>query len=603
MSKKKGVNWDLNSFFREFNGPEMLAFKEKLFKDIEKLQKKASKMEVLSDKNADEWEKIILQAEDFITRADHLESYVECIASANAANEEYKSEGAVIARIQAEYEKFDVDIQRAFKEASKSVFQKFISRKKLKEINYFLERIKERAQKTMSRQEEIIAADLNVDGLHSWGRLYDTITGKLEFDMKMPDGKVVRKPISQWRSLMSDADFKIGKAAFEGGNTAWRSIEDVCAAALNAIAGTRLTLYKYRGIDHYLDRALFSARIKKETLDAMYKAIHDNIEVGREIFKIKSKFNNQKGIWFFEREAPIPLESAKLYSWDEGRKMVEKAFGTAYPTLKSYYVDFINKKWIESEVKPGKRPGAFCTGSPLTKEQRVYMTFNGSLGDVTTLAHEVGHAFHGHLMKEMRTFAKGYPMTLAETASIFAEHILAEGIYTDDSIDDDQKLLMLDADMCGAGVLLLDITTRFEFEKKFHEERQKGEVSVSRLKQLMVETQKKVFGEAMIKGGEDEMFWASKLHFYITQVTFYNFPYTFGFLLARAIYNMFKKEGPTFLPKYENFLRLTGSDTVENVARKTLGVDISKPKFWAKSIQSMDSSLKLYRKLLSKRKK
>jgi oligoendopeptidase F len=158
---------------------------------------------------------------------------------------------------------------------------------------------------------------------------------------------------------------------------------------------------------------------------------------------------------------------------------------------------------------------------------------------------------------------------------------------------------MLDGDLGGDAVMLLDITVRFEFEKAFHDERIKGEVSVSRLKELMVETQRRVFGDAMLPGGEDPMFWASKLHFYITGVTFYNFPYTFGFLLARALYNLFKQEGASFLPKYEEFLRLTGSDTVEGVVQRSIGEDITQPDFWARAIKSLEEPLAQYKELLA----
>ena len=259
--------------------------------------------------------------------------------------------------------------------------------------------------------------------------------------------------------------------------------------------------------------------------------------------------------------------------------MVEKAFETAYPKLADYYKMFLGNDWVESEVRPGKRPGAFCTGSSHTKEQRVFMTFNGALGDVTTLAHEVGHAFHGHIIKDMRPLTQEYPMTLAETASIFTEQILAKGIYADDSISDTQKLLMLDSNLCGAAILLLDITTRFEFEKAFMEERKEGELTVSRLKELMVDTQKRIFSDVLLEDGVDPLFWASKLHFYITHVTFYNFPYTFGFLLAKALSALFDEQGADFLPNYEEFLRLTGSDTVENVTKRSIGADIGDPGF------------------------
>jgi len=189
-------------------------------------------------------------------------------------------------------------------------------------------------------------------------------------------------------------------------------------------------------------------------------------------------------------------------------------------------------------------------------------------------------------------------MTLAETASTFGEMILTEGILENPSISNDEKILMLDTEINHGAIYLMDIPVRFEFEKAFYEERQKGEVSVSRLKELMIETQQKIFGDILEEGGEDPYFWASKLHFYITGVTFYNFPYTFGYLLSRGLFAMFKQQGKDFLPKYEEFLRLTGSDTAENVAKRSIGHDLESPEFWAQSIKTLNEPLKKLRDLL-----
>ena len=165
--------------------------------------------------------------------------------------------------------------------------------------------------------------------------------------------------------------------------------------------------------------------------------------------------------------------------------------------------------------------------------------------------------------------------------------ILAEGVLEDPSVSDSEKALMLDTEINHGAIYLMDIPVRFEFEKSFYEERQKGEVSVSRLKELMSETQRRIFGDVLERGGEDPYFWASKLHFYITGVTFYNFPYTFGYLLSRGLFSLFKKEGADFLPKYEDFLKLTGSDTAENVARRSIGQDLESPEFWVESIRTL----------------
>ena len=597
-NKTQGVRWDLTGYFPSFNGPEMIKFKSKLASDISAIQKKAAKLAPLSAKTAADWEKLLLAAENAETRLGHIFSYVGCLEAAHTDKEEYSAETAKLYALHAEYSKFGVDMLRAFKDVPEKVFAAFIKREKLKGAEHSLRRVREAAKRTMSPAEEKLAADLSVDGFQSWERLYNKISGKLEFDMNWPDGKKERLPISRWRALMSDADRKTGRAAFEGGNKAWAAIEDSCAAALNALAGTRHSLYRRRGVKHFLDQSLFGAGIKRRTLDAMYAAVNRNLEPVREILRVKAAAMGKKGIAFFEREAPLPLKDSKLYTWEEGSGKVQAAFERVYPALGLYYKDFLSKKWLESEARSGKRPGAFCTGSNLTREQQVYMTFNGALGDVNTLAHEMGHAWHSHLLKEMRPWATEYPMTLAETASIFGEHLLAEGIQADPGVSEAQKLIMLDEYLTGAAVTILDITVRFEFEKAFYEERQKGEVSVARLKEIMTSAQRRIFGDALEPGGEDPLFWASKLHFYMAGVSFYNFPYTFGFLMAATLFRKFKSEGPAFLPKYEAFLRLTGSDTAENVAKRSLGADIGDPAFWETAIKGLAEPLARYKKLL-----
>ena len=603
MSDKKGVTWDLGRYFTEFDGPHMRAYKVEMDRDIEGLKTSSSELVAFSGETFGQWEALILRAEDIYSRLGHLSSYLGCLEAADAHNEAVSLSRAALVRQYAAFEKFEIDILGVFKRAPKAVFGVFCERPNLREIAYYLKRLRERARTTMSRKEETLASDLNVDGLSAWGRLYDKVTGKLEFDFTAKNGQKERRPISQWRSLMSDPDRDIGRSAFEGGNNAWQQIEDICAAALNAIAGTRLTLNTHRKVCHFIDRALFQAAIRRETLEAMYAAIFQNLDTARDILRVKARYFDRKGIWFFEREAPLPLPESTPLGWKPATETVSRALAAAYPGLADYFRRMLTDRWIESEARPGKRPGAFCTGSSVIEEQRVFMTFNGTLGDMTTLAHEVGHAWHAHLLQGMRPFNRRYPMTLAETASIFAEHILMDGLSLDPSIDEPQKLLLLDNELTDAAVFLLDITTRYAFEKAFYEERQEGEVAVSRLKTLMTETQRTIYDDALLPDGVDPYFWASKLHFYITDTTFYNFPYTFGYLLARSLIDRYHKEGQDFLPKYEAFLRLSGVDTVENVGKRALNVDFTDPAFWNAAIQSLKVPLEEYRRRIVEQRK
>ncbi|MDZ4346201.1 MAG: M3 family oligoendopeptidase [Candidatus Binatia bacterium] len=593
------MTWDLTSYFPEFNGAEMLQFKEALRRDVGILQQNAAALAPLTEENGPAWEGILLRHEDLLRRISHLGSYVGCLASADARNEAYLKEEAALARLRAEIAKVKIELLRAVKETTAESFSSFIAKTPLSGAQNYLNRLREEARRAMIRDKEVLATDLGVDGIQAWGRLYDTMASKLEFDIVYPDGRRERLPMSQRRSLMDHPDRRVRKAAFDGGNGAWQTMEDAAAAALNAIAGTRLTLNRHRGVEHFLDIALFQAAIGRKTLDAMLEALRAGIEIPRRILRLKAKQMGWAGVAWYDIGAPLNLPNQGKLSWEKAKAMVGESFNRAYPALGDFFQrQVIEKNWVDWEPRAGKRPGGFCSSSMLSKESRIFMTFNDSLGDVLTLAHESGHAFHGQLMRDVRPFARGYPMTLAETASTFGEQVLMNGLLDDPAMSDAQKAMMLDVEIGHGAVYLLDIPVRYEFEKAFYEERKSGELSISRLKELMVATQRQVVGDLLEPGGEDSYFWASKLHFYITGITFYNFPYTFGYLLSRGLYAMFRKEGDGFLPKYEKFLRLAGSDTAENVVRRTVGRELEAPEFWSEAIRSLEEPLQRLETLL-----
>ena len=586
------MTWDLTSYFPQFSGPEMRRFKESLGRDIISLREQAATLPNLTEETIGAWEQVLTLNEDLSRRMSHLNSYISCLVSSDARNEAYLKEEAGLARQRAELAKVRIELLRGVKDVSEEVFSSLTRRNSLAGAEHYLNRLREEARRIMATEKEILATDLAVDGIQAWGRLYDTTSSKLEFDMIYPDGKRQRLPMSQRRSLMDHPDRRVRKAAFDGGNAAWQAVEDVAAAALNAIGGTRLTLNRHRGVEHFLDIALFQASINRKTLDAMFTALFDNVELPRRILRLKAKQMGRESIAWFDLGAPLDLPNQEKFSWDKAKSAVGESFLRVYPALGTFFQQqVIGKNWVDWEPRPGKRPGGFCTSSMLSKESRIFMTYNDSLGDVLTLAHESGHAFHGYLMRDIRPYARSYPMTLAETASTFGEQVLMNGLLDDPAVSDAQKAMMLDVEVGHGAIYLLDIPVRYEFEKAFYEERKSGELSVSRLKEMMVETQRRVLGDVLEPGGEDPYFWASNLHFYITGITFYNFPYTFGFLLSRALYSLFKKDGRDFLNNYEEFLQLTGSDTAENVVRRTLGKNLEHPEFWSEAIRSLEEPL------------
>ena len=595
------MTWDLTSYFPEFNGAQMLQFKEAIRADVAALQITATNVPNLNAESATAWEDILLRNEDLSRRMSHLSSYIGCLAASDARNESYQKEEAELTRTRAELAKVRIELLRAFKAIDDKTFSEFCSRPALAGVQNYLTRLRDEARRAMTAKKEILATDLGIDGIQAWGRLYDTVSAKLEFDMVYADGRQQRLPMSQRRSLMEHPDRRVRQAAFEGGNAAWQAVEDTAAAALNAIGGTRLTLNHHRGVDHFLDIALFQAAIGRKTLDAMFEALMANLEIPRRILRLKASSMARQNLAWFDLGAPLDLPDQEKLSWDKANALVGNSFDRAYPALGKFFTQqVIGQNWVDWEPRVGKRPGGFCTSSMLNKESRIFMTFNESLGDVLTLAHESGHAYHGVMMRDVRPYARGYPMTLAETASTFGENVLMNGILHDPSKTDREKATILDIEIGHGAVYLLDIPVRYEFEKTFYQQRAEGPLSVTQLKELMVRTQRRILGDALEAGGEDPYFWASKLHFYITGITFYNFPYTFGYLLSRGLYAMFKAEGASFLPKYEEFLRRAGSDTAENVVKQTMGRDIETVEFWREAIESLAEPLEQLQVLLAK---
>jgi oligoendopeptidase F len=586
--------WSLESWFSGFGNPDYTGFKAALVRDVEALKTQAAALSI----DTIEIARVINALESLSDRLGHLSAYLGCLSADDANDEAVKADEAWISTLEAESTKLQASLRSALAAMSEAAFDLLLADSSLKNAEHAVKRMRYEGQHQMKSEMEALAADLNVNGLHAWGRLYDTLTGKMEFEMTFPDGHKETVPMSRRRALMSEPDRKLREAAFNDGQKPWNDHAVTLAASLNGIAGTRLSLYGHRGLPHFLDTPLFDGAMSRKSLDAMLEAIHAHIDLPRRALRKAAKLQGTSALHYFDLEAPqVAAPTEKELTWDEACATVDQAFSAAYPKLGSYFREMLAQRWIEAQPRAGKRPGAFCTGSQLKHEERVYMTFHRTVHDMVTLAHEVGHAWHSCVLRPARSFAANYPMTLAETASNFGEMILLDGLMNNSDINEATKAYLLDQEMLRAHAYLINIPMRYEFEKAFYTERASGEVSVSRLSTLMTEAQQKLYGDTLLDGGTDPMFWAYKMHFFITGVSFYNFPYVFGYLLSQALFARFKAEGAAFLPRYEAFLSMTGSATCEEVVKSSLGEDITQPEFWATALKAIEPTLAAYEAL------
>lgn len=586
--------WSLESWFSTFGAPDYTDFKAALVRDVEDLMTQAAALGI----DTIEMARVINALESLSDRLGHLSAYLGCLSADDANNEAVKADEAWISTLEAESTKLMASLRSALAALTDDSFEVLLAYPSLKNAGHAVKRMRHEGQHQMKSEMEALAADLNVNGLHAWGRLYDTLTGKMEFEMTFPDGHKEIVPMSRRRALMSEPDRKLREAAFNDGQKPFNDHAVTLAAGLNGIAGTRLSLYSRRGLPHFLDTPLFDGAMSRKSLDAMLEAIHTHIDLPRRALRKAAKLQGTSALHYFDLEAPqIAAPDEKELTWDEACATVDQAFTSAYPKLGDYFREMLAQRWIEAQPRAGKRPGAFCTGSQLKHEERVYMTFHRTVHDMVTLAHEVGHAWHSCVLRPARSFAANYPMTLAETASNFGEMILLNGLMTNPGITEATKAYLLDQEMLRAHAYLINIPMRYEFEKAFYTERASGEVSVSRLSGLMNEAQQKLYGDTLLDGGTDPMFWASKMHFFISGISFYNFPYVFGYLLSQALFARFKAEGAAFLPRYEAFLSMTGSATCEEVVKQSLGEDITQPEFWATALKAIEPTLTAYEAL------
>lgn len=295
-------------------------------------------------------------------------------------------------------------------------------------------------------------------------------------------------------------------------------------------------------------------------------------------------------------EALTPKESARM-NFPDALKTVKAAFSQMHPEMGEFVELMADKSWIEARILPTKRPGAYCTGFVRSREPRVFMTFDGQPSDVSTLAHELGHAFHSWVMRDLPDEQIDYPMTLAETASNVGELLLAEQLDRQAS-SPDQLLPLLWNELQAGAAYLVNIPMRFEFERNFYEKRKNGLLTAGDLCKEMEQAQEIWYGSSMTPS--DPYFWASKLHFHITGLSFYNFPYLFGYLFGLGVYAKWKAEGDSFYPAYVALLRDTGRMSAEELAQKHMGVDLTKPDFWNASIAILEKRVERFESILNK---
>ena len=521
-----------------------------------------------------------------------ISSYIHSFVSTDSFNQEAKRKESEFDQLGVEFSKLGTRLNRWVGSIAAVLPQVTALTGTAHEHAFFLNELAEQSRYLMSQPEEELAAELSLNGSVAWSKLQGTVTSQLTWEIEL-DGEIQRLPMSAITNLRSHPDEAVRRRGYEVELKAWEQVKEPLAASLNGVKGTANTLNRRRGRQDCIHSALDHNRIDRATLDAMLTAMRESLPMFERYFKAKAARLDKEKLAWWDLFAPTG-KADRTYSFDEAREMILKNFAEFSPELAAFAQNAFEKNWIDTEMRPGKRGGAFCMGVPGVKESRVLCNFDGSLDSVSTMAHELGHAFHNYCASQAhRTELQQItPLTMAETASIMCETILVEAALKQ-STSPEETLYILETALIGDSQVVVDIYSRFLFEKEIFERREKSELSAEDFSEIMTTMQKAAYGNGLDERYLQPYMWTWKPHYYIAELSFYNFPYTFGLLFGTGLYAIYQQRGADFIKDYKDLLACTGMDQAADLAAR-FGIDIRSVDFWRGSLAIIGKRVERY---------
>ena len=432
----------------------------------------------------------------------------------------------------------------------------------------FLKEVKTEAEHMMSLEEEALANEMLQVSASAWSRLQESVTASIH------DGD---KTLTQLRGLAMDSDRSVRKDAYEREVKILADNKTAIAAALNGVKGTALLLEKRRGWKDPLDRSCNTARISRKALSALIEALEESLPIFRDYLKTKAKLLGLERLEWYDMFAPVG-DASMSFTFEEAKALIIDAYSSFSPEVGEFIKNALDSHWVDPEAHEGKIGGAYDIFFPKKKESRVMMNWEGTYDSVSTLAHELGHAYHDSVVKNYPASQRSYPMTLAETASIFGETVIFQEVLK--KADKDQQVALIEAYVQGGCQVCVDILSRFYFERSAFEARKDGEVTADDFSAMMLKAQEDTYGDGL--GVKHQYMWAVKGHYYNEGFSFYNYPYAFGQLFALGLFAS-KDSVPDFPKHYKEVLSMTGRFEAKEVAAAA-GCDIEDKEFWKKGI-------------------
>ena len=423
-----------------------------------------------------------------------------------------------------------------------------------------------------------VAARMRMSGSSAWSKLHGYLTSTVRANYR---GRELN--LSAVRNLARDPDMQVRRDAYEAELACYEAIKDPCAHAMNAIKLETLSSAALGKYESPLAMTLERADMKRETLDAMLGAMDEYLPKFWQYLKTKARLlGHENGLPWYDLFAPVGSDTA-AFTVEEARDFLLQQFATFDDELTAMAKRAFDEEWIDFYPRDGKRGGAFCSSVQAIGESRILTNFDGSSAAVTTLAHELGHAFHNLCIRDHRPLNHSYSMPVAETASTFNECVVMNAAIAAAKTRE-EKMGLIESQLQKITQVICDIYSRFRFEAKVFENREERFMDADTLCEFMIEAQKQSYGDGLDHDFLHPYMWVNKQHYY--GPVYYNFPYAFGALFSRGLYARYEKEGAAFVETYKKLLHTTTVATAEDTAM-VAGIDLTDKNFWRSALQTV----------------
>lgn len=579
-------HWDMGVVFPDLQSVEFHSA-------VGDLQRGSESLEALFHKHAidkgshsgrEVFDDVILAMNSFGEQLRTVNAYIHAFTSTDSRNDLAAARQSEIDQVLVCYRKLTKKLTAWIGELN--LDQLLESSEIAKAHEYPLIKAKVSANHMMRSGEEMLASELEISGGVAWSKLHGNILSQLSVPIEL-EGKPESLPMSVIRNLAYDSDRSRRKAGQEAELAAWKTVEVPLCAAMNSIKGEVLTLCKHRKWGDPLDEALHGSNIDRPTLDAMMLAARESFPIFRRYLKAKARALGLEKLAFYDLFAPL-AGSSSVWDYDKACRFVVEHFTGYSKKLGSFAERCFRESWVDAEPRPGKSDGAFCMGVR-KDESRILLNFEPTFGSVSTLAHELGHAYHNLCLGGRTQMQRATPMTLAETASIFCETIIRQAVLRNGAPA--EQLEVLEASLQGSCQVVVDISSRFMFEQAVLQARQKRELSASEMCDLMRWAQLETYGEALEEESLHPYMWAAKSHYYGR--SFYNYPYMFGLLFGLGLTGIYQRDPDPFKDRYDDLLSSTGLSDARTLGRR-FGFDLASPDFWRASLDQIRSDVERF---------